>query len=179
MNKFLLFFVFAIPILGFSQEEADCSGLNEIVKVESDTPAQEGFQKINKPEFPKFKLRPSKRTWLKSTSTNNIRGKRIVKKSRAYVDWDWLGFTFIYLGGLIVLGGFALIILTTILPWWWFLVGIGAIVAGAFVSAGGAGIIGDKESGFMALGVMFGAAAIGFCSLIAWGLVELILWIVG
>jgi len=101
------------------------------------------------------------------------------EEKRQYFDWDWAGSVLGILGFFIILGGFALIILTTIWPWWWFLIGLGAILLGSILLAVGAEIIGGKGAGLGAAAAGILAYLIGAISLIVWGIVELILWLIG
>ncbi|OIQ37168.1 MAG: hypothetical protein BM555_01355 [Crocinitomix sp. MedPE-SWsnd] len=101
------------------------------------------------------------------------------QNERQYYGADWVGSLVGLLGFIIILGGFALIILTTILPWWWFLIGLGTIFVGCLLLAAGAELVGGKGAGLGAALAGIIAFLIGGISLVVWGLVELILWLIG
>lgn len=175
----------AIPVLFFSlisfgQEMADEaaksseteSELNaEAVNAEVETISESSWIRPNLVE------RISRKLIQKSKRISN---KRFVKFKKSFsMDWDWAAWIFIFLGGLLMVTGFVFIILTTILPWWWFLIGIGTILIGYIIMGLGFGILAGKPGGVFGAAIGMIITALGSFALLIWGIVELIIWLVG
>lgn len=100
-------------------------------------------------------------------------------EEKHYTDWDWLAPVFLILGFIIMISGFAFFIMAAYFQWWFIFIGLGALLVGFFVSALFVAIKGGGLAWTAPAIMVIIAGVSGGVSLAIWGVIELIIWIMG